>query len=119
MKKTISMLTVMGFVLAMSAAYALAGDSLINILDPSKVAGYVELETGSVTLAEPAPSFIERGSAAGGMMKEPDTFLTDIDPSGRDGLAKAFQLRGSAAGGMSRAHDTSLSIFGDPNHIVQ
>jgi hypothetical protein len=117
MKTIISMLTVMGFVLGFGATHALAGDSLINILDPSKVAGYVELETGSVTLTQPAPGFIERGSAAGGMMKEPDTFLTGIDPSGRDGLAKALQVRGPAAGVVE--HDTLPSyITGDENKIV-
>ena len=116
MKTIISILTVMGFVIALSATHALAGDSLINTLDPSKVAGYVELETGSVTLAEPAAGFIGRGSAAGGMMKEPDTFLTDIDPSGRDGVAKSVAVRGFAAG---LEHDTLPSyITGDANKIV-
>ena len=79
----------MGFVLALGTAYAEAGttmtaaikaDSFINTLDPSKVPGYVELETGSVTLA-PAASLAAQGSAAGGIRAAYDTFPNYIDPS--------------------------------------
>ena len=123
MKKLFAFLAALAFVLAIGAASALAGDSLINTLDPSKVPGYVELETGSVTLAEPVATFIARGSAAGGMSKEPDTFLNDIDPSRTPGYvepetgavagigSKAFAVRGAAAGGMGMEHDTFLNYI--------
>jgi hypothetical protein len=121
MKKMISILTVMGFVLAFGTAYA-ATDSLINILDPSTVPGYTDIETG-VALPAPAPLFVERGSAAGGMNSEPDTFLNYIDPSKVIGFVdpetgvlnatpKAFMVRGSAAGGIGMEHDTL------PNYII-
>jgi hypothetical protein len=125
MKKTISILTIIGFVLAFGIAYAERADSLINTLDPSKVPGFVELETGSVTLAEPIPVFTARGAAAGGMSREPDTFLNYIDPSGVAGYvdpetgaanaeSKAFLVRGSAAGGIGMEHDTFLHYI-DPS----
>ena len=111
MKKLISFLTVMGFVLAFGTAYGSEADSLINTLDPSKVPGFVELETRAVTLPASKAQFTVRGSAAGGMSGEPDTFLNYIDPSklpdyvnletgtGYTG-PRAFLVRGSAAGGM-------------------
>jgi hypothetical protein len=122
MKKTISILTIMGFVLAFGIAYAERADSLIYTLDPSKVPGFVELETGAVTLAEPMPVFIPGGSAAGGMGGERDTFLNYIDPSGVAGYVdpesgsanagpKAFLVRGSAAGGTGMEHDTFLNYI--------
>ena len=131
MKKLISILTVMGFVLAFGTAYAEIGnaaDSLVNILDPSKVPGFVELETGAVTLAEPGPIFIPRGSAAGGMGREADTFLNYIDPSKVAGYvepetgavistgSKAFLVRGSAAGGTGMDPDTFVNYI-DPSRL--
>jgi len=111
MKKLISFLTVMGFVLTFGIAYGSEADSLINTLDPSKVPGYVELETGAVTLPAAKAQFTVQGSAAGGMRGEPDTFLNYIDPSKLPGYVnietgtgnagpRAFLVRGSAAGGM-------------------
>jgi hypothetical protein len=111
MKKLISFLTIMGFVLALGTAYGSDGGSLMNTLDPSKIAGFVELETGSATLPAAKAQFTVRGSAAGGVSGEPDTFLNYIDPSRLPGYVnletgtgnagpRAFMERGSAAGGM-------------------
>lgn len=119
MKKLISFLTVMGFVLAFGTAYGSEAGSLINTLDPSKVPGYVELETGAVTLPAAKAQFTVQGSAAGGMRGEPDTFLNYIDPSrlpdyvnletGTGNAApKAFSTRGSAAGGLRMEPDTTV-----------
>jgi hypothetical protein len=70
----------------------------------------------------PVAPFIAGGSAAGGMSKEPDTFLNDIDPSRTPGYveletgtvvgrgSKAF-ARGSAAGGIGMEHDTFLNYI--------
>jgi len=98
---------------------AIRADSLINALDPSKVPGYVDLETGAVTLL-PKASYSMQGSAAGGTSVEHDTFLNYIDPSKVAGYvdpetgvvnsgAKAFTIRGSAAGGLSTVYALDLS----------
>jgi hypothetical protein len=127
MKKMISLLTIMGFVVAfgtVSAEFSRA-DSLINALDPSKIPGYVDSETGAVTQPAPEALFTARGSAAGGMSCEPDTFLNYIDPSTVPGYVnretgavntgakafKTFTARGSAAGGMSMEPDTFLNYI--------
>jgi len=119
MKKLISFVTVMGFVLVFGTAYGSETGSLINTLDPSKVPGYVELETGTVTLPAAKAQFTVQGSAAGGMRGEADTFLNYIDPSklpdyvnletstGNAG-PKAFSTRGSAAGGLRMEPDTTV-----------
>jgi hypothetical protein len=119
MKKLISFLTIMGFVLAFGTAYGSEADSLINTLDPSKVPGFVELETGSVALPAAKAQFTTRASAAGGMSGEPDTFLNYIDPSRLPGYVnletgtgnagpRAFMERGSAAGGKRMEPDTTV-----------
>jgi hypothetical protein len=119
MKKLISFVTVMGFVLVFGTAYGSEAGSLINTLDPSKVPGFVELETGAVTLLAAKAQFTVQGSAAGGMRGEPDTFLNYIDPSrlpdyvnletGTGNAApKAFSTRGSAAGGLRMEPDTTV-----------
>ncbi len=124
MKKILSMVAVVGFVLAFGMAYA---DSLLDTLDPSKVPGYVELETGAVTLPASHPFIMERGSAAGGISMEPDTFLNYIDPSGLRGYIDRetgvvngghviFTARGSAAGGIGMEPDTFLNYI-DPSRL--
>lgn len=120
-----SILMIAGFVLAAGTAFAaMAGSdpaSLLNTLDPSKVPGYVDLETGVVT-AEPKVLISDRGSAAGGIGMERDTFLNYIDPSKVAGHVdletgvvsagpKAFIAGGSAAGGMNMEHDTFLNYI--------
>ena len=54
-------------------------DTFLNYIDPSKVAGFVELETGAISTGPAA--FKAGGSAAGGISKGHDTFLNYIDPS--------------------------------------
>jgi len=104
MKNILTVLTAIGLVLALGTAYTAVADidahSLINTLDPSKVPGYVEMETGAVTLAAPGAPFIERGSAAGGMSKTQDTFLNYIDPSKVAGFVEieTGEVRKGAAG---------------------
>jgi hypothetical protein len=131
MKKILSILTIVGLVLAFGTAYAEV-DSLINILDPSSVPGYVDLETGAATLPAPQALFTERGSAAGGMGIEPDTFLRYIDPSTVPGYVnletgvvvstrgptafREFQARGSAAGGIGMEPDTFPNYI-DPSRM--
>ena len=132
MKNILTVLTAIGLVLALGTAYTAVADidahSLINTLDPSKVPGYVEMETGAVTLAAPGAPFIERGSAAGGMSKTQDTFLNYIDPSKVAGFVEletgaistgpaAFKAGGSAAGGISKGHDTFLNYI-DPSRVA-
>ena len=84
MKKLLSMVAVMGFVFSVGTAYAAAAgsgaDSLLSILDQSKVPGYVELETGVVNAA-PKATMVSGGSAAGGINVQSDTFMNYIDPS--------------------------------------
>lgn len=121
MKKFISMVAAVGFVLALGAAYSQA-DSLLDTLDPSKVPGFVELETGAATLPASQPFIMERGSAAGGMSIEHDTFLNYIDPSRVAGYVDpetgavstgrvTFTAKGSAAGGIGMEHDTFLNYI--------
>jgi len=131
--KKLSMLTIaMGLVLAFGTAYAEVGwaDSLVNALDPSKVPGYVDLETGAATLPAPTALFMARGSAAGGISMEPDTFLNYIDPSKVLGYVdpetgaatmgqktfRTFTARGSAAGGISMEPDTFINYI-DPSRV--
>jgi hypothetical protein len=133
MKKIISILTIMGFVLAFGTAYAwIGGDagSLVNTLDPSKVPGYVDSETGAATLQASAPLFMERGSAAGGINMGADTFVNYIDPSRVPGYVdsetgaanievrtfREFKAGGSAAGGIGMGHDTLINLI-DPSTV--
>ena len=78
MKKTLALLAAITFVLAFGTAYAydemittgmIDRDSLINQLDPSNADfdAHFEAVTG--------------GSAAGGIVPEPDTLLSDLDAS--------------------------------------
>ncbi len=122
MKSIVSIITVIGFVLFLGTAYNEAAGSLLDALDPSKVPGYVDPETGFVT-PESQPLFIiERGSAAGGISTEHDTFLNYIDPSKVAGWVEpetgavstgqmTFAASGSAAGGISMEHDTFLNYI--------
>lgn len=123
MKKLISILTVIGFVLAFGTAYAGADkiaagsgyDSLFNALDPSTVPGHVNLESGIIT--QESAVLAPRGSAAGGIGMERDSFLNYIDPSSVPGYVNpetgivtpeptSFTPRGSAAGGIGMDTDT-------------
>ena len=127
MKRIVSILIMAGLVLAFGTAYAAEADSLIFTLDPSKVPGYVELETGAATLPAPKPLFIDRGAAAGGISMEHDTLLNYIDPSKVPGfvdpetgvvtqLPRTFTAQGMAAGGISREHDTFMNYI-DPSRV--
>src|SRR3990172_8647041 len=106
MKKILSILTIMGFVLVFGTAYAAGGigmehDTFLNYIDPSSVPGYVSLETGAVT---PEPKvFTARGSAPGGSGMEHDTFLNYIDPSSVPGYMN--RESGAVTLGPSRVPD--------------
>jgi len=133
MKNILSLLTGIVLVLAFGTAYtAVAGiyaDSLINALDPSKVPGYVDVETGAATLPAEKATFTERGSAAGGIGMVHDTFLNYIDPSKVPGFVDletgvvsseptAFKAGGSAAGGIGMERDTFLNYI-DPGRVAR
>jgi hypothetical protein len=110
MKNIISILTVIVVVLAFGTAYG----EVNSTLDPSKVPGYVDMETGAAIL--PAqPLFVAHGSAAGGMGTETDILLNYIDPSTVPGHVdlgfREFKASGSAAGGIGMVDDTLLNYI--------
>lgn len=127
MKKIMAYLAVMVFALGLGTAYAGMGHEglLITFLDPSKVAGYLDPESGAVVAGR--ADGIARGSAAGGPGMEHETLLTFIDPSKVAGYvdpesgsvatgAGTFIDRGSAAGGVRMDPDTLLNYI-DPSSL--